>query len=150
VIYSNPVLAIALFAIWTASSIGTTVFAEYAAMKLGTELYNIFILLTCYLFLVLLLELYVVYQPASSKIGLLLGFVAVLYIILPLILSAIFERDIIHFYSPVGFIVSLFDDSRINITIKTSFWLMNSLFCVFPALLIWNRYNYILAQRQQM
>lgn len=150
VMYSNLALAIALFAIWTASSIGTTFFAEYAAMKLGANLYNIFILLTCYLFLVLLLELYVVYKPASNKIGLLLGFIAVLYVILPLILSAIFESDIIYFYSPAGFIVSLFDDSNFNITIKTSFWLMNALFCVFPASLIWKRYNYILTQRQKM
>lgn len=150
VMYSNLALAIALFVIWTASSIGTTFFAEYAAMKLGSNLYNIFILLTCYLFLVLLLELYVVYKPASNKIGLLLGFIAVLYVILPLILSAIFESDIIYFYSPAGFIASLFNDSNFNISIKTSFWLMNALFCVFPALLIWKRYNYILTQRQKM
>ena len=114
------------------------------------HLYNIFILLTCYLFLVLLLEFYVVYKPTSSKIGLLLGFIAVLYVILPLILSAIFESDIIYFYSPVGFIVSLFDDSKITSTIKTSFCLINIVFCVFPALFIWTRYKYILSQRQKM
>ena len=150
VMYSNLALAIALFAIWTASSIGTIFFAEYAAMEPGANLYNIFILLTYYLFLVLLLELYIVYKTASNKIGLLLGFIAVLYVILPLILSAIFDSDIIYFYSPAGFIVSLFDDSNIDINIKNSIWLMNALFCVFPALLIWKRYNYILAQRQKM
>ncbi len=150
VMYSNLALAIALFAIWTASSIGTTYFAEYAAMKLGSNLYNIFILLTCYLFLVLLLELYVVYKPASNKIGLLLGFVAALYVILPFILSALFDSEIIYLYSPVGFFSSLLEGSDLVFDIRISIWLMNALFCVFPALLIWKRYNYILTQRQKM
>jgi len=150
VMYSNPALSIALFVIWTASSIGTTFFAEYATMKLGSNLYNIFILLTCYLFLVLLLELYVVYKPASNNIGLLLGFIAVLYVILPLILSPIFESEIIYTYSPAGFIAALFEEPNLDINIKTCFWLMNALFCVFPALLIRKRYNYILTQRQKM
>lgn len=148
--YSNLSLAIALFAIWAVSSIGITFFADYADMKFLSNLYSIFILLTCYLFLVLLLELYVVYTPASNKIGLLLGFIAVLYLILPLILSGIFESDIIFLYSPAGFTASLFDDSNTNITIKTTFWLMNIMFCVFPAFLIWKRYNFILVQRQRM
>jgi hypothetical protein len=108
VMYSNLALAIALFAIWTTSSTGAIFFAECAAMKLGSNLYNIFVLLTCYLFLVLLLEMYVVYNPASNKIGLLLGFIAALYVILPLILSGIFESEIIYTYSPAGFISSLF------------------------------------------
>jgi hypothetical protein len=148
--YSNLSLAIALFAIWAVSSIGITFFADYADMKFLSSLYSIFILLTCYLFLVLLLELYVVYMPVSNKIGLLLGFIVILYLILPLILSGIFESDIIYLYSPAGFIASLFDDSNTNITIKTTFCLMNVLFCVFPALLVWKRYNFILAQRQKM
>lgn len=148
--YSNLPLAIALFALWAICSIGTTFFADYSDMKLLPNLYNIFILLTCYLFLVLLLELSAVYTPVSNKIGLLLGFIAVLYLVLPLILSAIFGSDIIYLYSPIGFSASLFDTSDTNITIKTAFGLMNALFCVFPALLIWKRYNYILAQRQTM
>ena len=148
--YSNLSLAIALFAIWAVSSIGTTFFADYANMKLLSNLYNIFILLTCYLFLVLLLELHVVCMPASNKIGLLLGFIALLYLILPLILSAIFENDVIGLYSPLGFIASLFDNSDTNTAIKTTFWLMNTMFCVFPAFLIRKRYNFILVQRQKM
>ena len=148
--YSNLSLAIALFSIWAVSSIGITFFADYADMMLLSNLYSIFILLTCYLFLVLLLELYVVCTLASNKIGLLLGFIAVLYLILPLILSSIFENDKIFLYSPAGFIASLFDDSDTNITIKTTFWLMNAMFCVLPALLIWKRYKFILAQRQRM
>lgn len=150
VMYSNLALAITLFAIWTVSSTGAIFFAECAAMKLGSNLYNIFVLLTCYLFLVLLLEMYVVYNPASNKIGLLLGFIAALYVILPLILSGIFESEIIYIYSPAGFIAALFKEPNLNISIKTSFWLMNALFCVFPALLIFKRYNYILTQRQKM
>jgi hypothetical protein len=150
VMYSNLASAIALFAIWAVSSAGALFFAEYTVMKIGANLYNIFVLLTCYLFLVLLLELYVVYKPASNKIGLLLSFVAGLYIILPFILSAIFDSKIIYLYSPVGFFASLSDGSDLIRGTRTSFWLMNLLFCVFPALFIWKRYNYILTQRQKM
>lgn len=148
--YSNLSLAIILFAIWAVSSIGVTIFAKHPEMPLLPNLYNIFILLTSYLFLALLLELYVVYTPASNKILLLLSFIACLYIFLPLILSGVFGSDTIHFYSPIGFIVSLFDDSDTNITLKTTFCLMNVVLCVFPAILIWKRYNFILEQRQRM
>jgi hypothetical protein len=148
--YSNPALAIVLFAIWAASSTGTIFFAGHDVMKPGANLWNILVLLSCYLFLVLLLELSVVYKAASNKIGLLLGFIAALYVILPLILSAIFESEIIYMYSPAGFIAALLGEPELDISIKTSFWLMNALFCVFPALLIWKRYNYILTQRQKM
>jgi hypothetical protein len=148
--YSNLSLTIVLFAIWAVSSTGMTFFADYANMEPLSSLYDIFILLTCCLFLALLLELYVVYMPVSNKVGLLLAFIAVLYLILPLILSAIFENDIIGLYSPLGFIASLFDNSDTNTTIKTTFWLMNIMFCAFPAFLIWKRYNFILVQRQRM
>jgi len=148
--YSNLSLAVVLFAIWALSAIATTFLADYACMNFLSNLYDIFILFTSYLLLVLLLELYVVCTPASNKIGLLLAFVAVLYTILPLILSGIFDNRTILLYSPVGFIMSLLDDSVTNTTIKTTFGLMNALFCVFPAFLIWTRYNNILAQRQKM
>jgi hypothetical protein len=149
-VYSNLSLSVGLFAIWAVSSIGTSLFAGYADMKPLSTLYDIFILLTCCLFLVLLLELYVVYKPASGKIGLLLGFIAAVYIILPSILSAIFDSDIICLYSPAGFLANLFKEPDLDNSIKTSVWLMNVMFCVLPALFIWKRYNYILTQRQKM
>lgn len=148
--HSNLALAITLFAIWAISSAATLVYAGYAFAEIGTNLYNIFTLLTCYLFLVLLLETYVVYNPVSGKIGLLLGFVTALYIILPFILSAIFDNDIIYVYSPAGFFASLFDRSDLVRGARTSYWLINLLFCVFPALLVWKRYNYVLTLRQKM
>jgi hypothetical protein len=148
--YSNLSLFIALFAIWAVFSMGITVFADNADMNPLSNIYDIFVLLTCYLFLSLLLELYIVYMPHSNKIGLLVGFIAILYLILPLILSGIFHNKVISFYSPFGFIASIFDDSSTNVTIKTTFWLMNALFCIVPALLIRNRYNFILSQREKM
>ncbi len=149
-IYSNLSLEAGLFAIWAASSIGAGFFADYADIKLVPALYNIFILLTGCLFLVLLLELYVVYKPASGKIGLLLGFIAAVYVILPPILSGIFDNGIISLYSPAGFMAKLFKEPDLDNSIKTSVWLMNVMFCVLPTLFIWKRYNYILTQRQKM
>jgi hypothetical protein len=148
--YSNLSLAAGLFAIWAVASIGANFLADYADIKPVSALYNIFILLTGCLFLVLLLELYVVYKPVSGKIGLLLGFIAAVYVILPPILSAIFDNGMISLYSPAGFMANLFKEPDLDNSIKTSVWLMNVMFCVLPALFIWKRYNYILTQRQKM
>ncbi|MFC1675628.1 hypothetical protein ACFL3G_01035 [Planctomycetota bacterium] len=153
--YSNLTLAIALFAIWGVLSLGVTFLAKEANITPLPGLYNIFILLTCFLFLMLLLELYVVYKPVSSKIGLLLGFIAGLYLILPLIMGGIFDNDVIYHYSPIGFIGSLFDEPlydnpEIKSTVRTTFWAMNTVFCILPAMLIWKRYSLILVQRQRM
>ena len=101
-------------------------------------------------FLVLLLELYVVYVPTSGKIGLLLAFIGLLYIVLPLILSGIFDNNTFYLYSPAGFAFSLIDDSDISLYIKTTFCLMNILLCIVPTLLIFKRYRLILEQRKQM
>ena len=148
--YSNLALAIALFAMWTVSSMGVVFFGNCSSIEPISGLHNIFVLLTCYLFLVLLLELHVIYKPVSAKIGLLLGFIAGLYVILPLILSGIFDSKIIYLYSPAGFVVSLFDICGIDWNIKNSFCVMNMLLCVLPALFIWKRYKFIITQRQKM
>ena len=129
---------------------GMTFFTGYSDMISLSNLYNIFALLTCYLFLALLLDIYAVSSQASNKIGLLLCFIVGMYLILPFILSGLFEVEVISFYSPVGFIASFFNDYKTDIAVKNTFCLINALLCIFPALIIWTRYNYIIKQRQEM
>ncbi len=149
--YSNLSLALGLFAVWAAVSIGVSLIAK---MQLLQCLYPLLVLLSFYAFYILLLELYVVYNQPSGKIGLLLGFVGIVYLFFPLILSAILESEIIYLYSPLGFSWSLFEKPHqrvvVETSIQTSILLVNALFCIVPVLLVWKRYAHIPTMRRKM
>jgi hypothetical protein len=98
----------------------------------------------------LLLELYILYKPSSGKIGHLLCFIAAVYAILPPILSAIFESEVIYVYSLFGFFFNIMDEPHTDIVLLTSIWVINALLCVIPILLVKKRYSYILTLRQNM
>jgi hypothetical protein len=147
-LHSNVLFDFGLFAIWTAGSI-FTIFLT--GQELLQNLYNIFILFSFYLFLVLLLELYVVYKPVSNKIGLLLSFIAIVYIILPLIISGILESEVVYMHSLLGFAYCLlFNRSDPSISIQIGIWLVNATLCIIPIILTWKRYQHILAARRKM
>lgn len=150
-LYSNLSLALGLFAMWAAASIGISLITE---MQLLQCLYPLFILLSFYTFYILLLELYVVYNTPSGRIGLLLGFIGIVYLFFPLILSAILESKIIYLYSPLGFAWGLFEkpDQKVVIEISTqiSILVTNVLLCVILSLLVAKRYANILAIRRKM
>jgi hypothetical protein len=98
---SNLSLGIVLFVLWAVTMnllcvvTGSGVI-EYAALSV--------LLLACYLVLLCLVELYTLYMPSSGKIGYLLGFLAGLYCILPLIFAGIFENGYVALFSPFGLI----------------------------------------------
>lgn len=99
--HSNMFLGIILFALWALTMnilcvVTNSGVFEYAALSI--------LLLICYLVLLCLVELYTLYVPSSGKIGYLLGFLAGLYFILPLVFSGIFENDYIALFSPFGLI----------------------------------------------
>ncbi|MEN8127138.1 MAG: hypothetical protein ABFR90_04945 [Planctomycetota bacterium] len=105
-LHSNLFLGIILFALWALVMNVLCVLTknpvfEYATFSL--------LLLTCYLVVVCLVELYTLYVSESGKIGYLLGFIAGLYFILPLIFSAIFENDYVALFSPFGLIAQFGD-----------------------------------------
>ena len=113
--------------------------------------FDIIIVLSFYLFLLLLVELRVVYSPIYSKIGLLLGFVAILHFFLPLILSLAFENPAFSCYSPFGFFAFVFDPSKNQeFGVRTSVLVVIMLLSVGPILYVARRYSYVLALRQQM
>jgi hypothetical protein len=149
--YSNLSLALGLFAIWAAASIGISFIAKIQLLRC---LYPLFTLLSFYAFYILLLELYVVYNQPSGKIGLLLGFIGIVYLFFPLILSAILESEIIYLYSPLGFSWSLFEKPHQEVVLETStqtsILVLNMLFCIIPALLVWKRYAHIATMRRKM
>jgi hypothetical protein len=146
--YSNLLPVLVLFTIWTVGSIVT---ALMTGQGLLYNLYYIVILFSFYLFLMFLLELYVVYKPVSDKIGLLLSFIAIVYLFLPLILSGILDNKEVYLYSLLGFYTRvLFYESAPGISIITRIWLINVVLCIVPIMLIWTRYKHILAARQKM
>ena len=146
-LYSNISLGLGLFAIWAVVSVATTLITGLNPLQ---PLYYILVLFSFFLFLILLLELYVVYSPLSNKIGLLLGFIALVHLFFPLILSLSLENEIIYLFSPLGFFGHIFAESTPGIAAQTCILLVNLILCVIPILLIWKRYNHILTARQKM
>ena len=146
-LYSNISLAFGLFIVWSAGSLATILISR---MELILGLYRIWVLFSFYIFLMLLLELNILYKPLSRKIGHLLCFIAGVYAIFPLILSAILESEIIYLYSPLGFFWKIIDESHTSISSLTGVWVVNALLCVIPILLIRKRYAHIITLRQKM
>jgi len=146
--YSNLLPVLVLFAIWTAGSIVT---ALMTGQGLLYNLYYIVILFSFYLFLMLLLELYVVYKPVSDKIGLLLSFITIVYLFLPLILSGILDNKEVYLYSLLGFCARILSNkSAPGLSTQTGILIINIALCVIPIMLVWKRYKHILAVRQKM
>lgn len=146
-LYSNLSVALGLFAIWAAFAVGTTVMAGIGLLP---QLYIVWILFTFYAFLVLLLELYVVCTPLSSRMGLLLVFIAFVYIVLPPILHGILDSEVLYLYSPAGFLFGMFRNLDGETSVQMGIWMMNLLLCVVPAVLIRTRYLHILNTRRAM
>ena len=146
-LYSNLSLDLGLFAIWAVVSVVTTLIA---GPDLLPNLYLVLVLFSFYLFLILLLELYVVYLPVSNKIGLLLVFIAAVYMILPMILSGILENEPLFLLSPVGFLCGMFQKPQDQIAVHHSIWVINLILCIAPILLVWKRYLHILSARRKM
>lgn len=145
--HSNISLALGLFVIWSAGSVAVILISR---MEFLQGLYRIWILFSYYIFLMLLLELNILYKPLSRKIGHLLGFIFGVYVIFPLILSATLESDIIYLHSPAGFFWIIIDEPYKGMPSLTSVWLVNVLLWMIPILLIRKRYSHILTLRRKM
>ncbi len=146
-LYSNLFLGLIIFIIWALCAAGTT---QITNLELSDGIYKIFVLFSCYLFLLLLLELFVVYKPTSGKMGMLITFIAAIYILLPMILSGILQSKILFQLSPIGLILSLFPRSYEQTSVSGFILVINSVLCILPALLIIKRYMHILKTRQDM
>ena len=145
-LYSNVSLMLGLFAIWAACSLAVVSISQ---IELIQQLYRIWVIFTFCMFAMLLLELYILYKPLSRKIGYLLGFIAFVYVIFPLIINGIFDSEVLYRYSPLGFFVWIFNEPYAVVHLE-SIWILNVLYCAIPAFLVMNRYSHILNLRQKM
>ncbi|MEN6575193.1 MAG: hypothetical protein ABFD90_02530 [Phycisphaerales bacterium] len=145
---SNLTLATGLLVLWVAFSVIAVMVNGMSLMEFA---YHAAGILSFCLVLLLLLELYVVYQPRFNQIGTLLCFLALMYSIVPLILAVATPVASLRFFSFLGFFVYLFDPSQSpGVAVKASILGVNALLCVIPALLIGHRYAGIRLLRQTM
>lgn len=146
--HSNITLGFTLFAVWLTFSVFAGLMCDLSTWQF---IFNIAVLFSFCLLLLLLLELYVVYSPVFSKIGLLLGFLAILYLFLPIILSFTLQTPTLRFHSLFGFIAHLINPLVITeAPHRTSICIVNALLCTIPVLLTSKRYFHILTLRKEM
>jgi hypothetical protein len=145
---SNLSLFVLMSMIWSFFALLVVYLYQHPVMGF---LSGLAVLLTFYLFAVLLMETYVVYMPINNKIHFLLGFAAGLELILPMILSWIFEFGALFYLSPFGYISYLINplmDKELSVDI--SVMVFNLLLCFPLFLLVMNRYSYALRARKAM
>jgi hypothetical protein len=146
---SNLFLCLSLLVIWILFSAGMCLTVD---SRLFSHATSIIVLLSFPLFLSLLFEIHTVYQPLYGKIKLLLGFIALVYTFLPLILSPILNNEGVFQYSPVGYVFYLFEKAEGGQTadIANSVLILNLILCIVPIGLIWQRYRQIVRARRQI
>jgi len=143
---SNLFLCLSLLVIWGLFSAGMGLSVDSLFIP------SIIVLLSFCLFLSLLFEMHTVYQPLYGKIKLLLGFIALLYAFLPLILAPILTNDGVLQYSPLGYVFYLFEKADVGqkVDFASSVFIMNLVLCTVPIGLIWQRYRQILRARRRI
>ncbi|MFB0525406.1 MAG: hypothetical protein ACETVZ_07675 [Phycisphaerae bacterium] len=147
-VHSNLTLALGLFGIWAIFSVPMSVISRVDPSQF---IFDMVVIFSFYLFLILLLELHAVYSRTYNKIGLLLGFVGILYLLLPIILSFSLEKPTLVAYSLFGFFAHIFHPLETKgFEIHTSVCIVNTLLCIVPVWLISKGYFHILAVRRKM
>lgn len=142
---SNIVTGLLLFAVWFVFGVAVCVSTQYPAVEF------IAFAVAAFSFLMVILafvETYTVLLPKNEKIGYLLGFAAVLYCVLPLILHALFEAEGFALLSPlqlIGFwkIVS-------ELTALANPLVLNAVIVALLSILIYKRYSGLAAARTRM
>jgi hypothetical protein len=144
---SNLFLGLGLCIIWTLVSLLTT---YLAGLPIIEQLMTIGVILSFSIFVMLMLELYIVIAPYTSKIGLLVIFVIVGLTIFPLIFAGALDIKGLSPHSPLGYIVYISESSRREIKIDVRVLSANILLCIAPAVIIFRRYSNIIRARQKM
>ncbi len=144
--FSNLSTWLLLFIIWA-------VFAVVGGYLTGQGLIVIMslimVLLSFYVFILLLIELQVVYSVVNSRINILLGFIAMICFVLPLIFSPILGVETLYKHSIIGFFGEMLGNEKV-VQVEHSIWIVNILLCLVPVYFIRKRYLHILAVRQNM
>ena len=139
VVHSNITTAAVLAVIWTGFAITAMFFA--GVNRIG-NITSLAVLLSFYVVIVALVELYAVNNPAYKKIGILVGFLGVLYFILPLIFAGVFDNEIFINYSAFGYLINLIEnENERSLAIDISICVINVLLAMLPGFFIILRYE---------
>ena len=143
--HSNIAGGLILFVFWLgfAAAVGITTQVDWMELLwLATMAFSF------YLVILSLLETYALWVPKNEKIGYLLGFLAILYFVLPLVLGGIFDHEALYLFSPLG-ILGVFEGSFSAASLLMP--ILFNLFCLLPlGLLIGKRYYDLVAIRMQI
>jgi hypothetical protein len=146
-LYSNLSLWLGLSVIWACF----VSFSSYLVkLPFADNLLVIAASLSFYIFIILLLETNVLISPYAPKIGVLLAFILGVYVILPLILSGIFDIEFLAAHSPFGYYMYIFNENGHDFALDVLVIIVNLLLCIAPAVIIWSRYTNVIRARQRM
>ena len=146
---SNLYLLLSLFVIWALFSMGMGLKSGDSP---GQFMPSILLLFSFVLFFSVLLELHMLYKHVYNKIKWLLGFIALIHILLPLMLAGALGNEGLCLYSPAGYIIHLFDQAfgGKSVRFPAGVLIQNLLFCIISVGLIWNKYVQILDVRREL
>ncbi len=144
---SNVSLGIGLLIIWAAFCVGTAIWQGFMLIPIFA---NIVVLFSFLMVLMLLAEIWKVYQPFFQKIGILCLFLAGLYLFLPLILAQVMKEDLIFRYCLIGYFGEAIIDKNTAHIIDISVLLVNVMLCALLGLLVLRQYAGIVKVRRRM
>ncbi len=145
--FSNLSVGFGLFVIWAIFAVCIVV---VGGGNLLENLHSVLILFSSYLFVILLVEIYSIYKSSNPKMGLLVGFVIILFFLLSVVFGNILEIDTLVCYSPFGYIGNLLFMDSLETGASVGIWIVNFLLCIIPARVILGRYRLILNVRESM
>jgi hypothetical protein len=145
-INSNILSGLVLFAIWLVFAIAAAITAQAVGVEL---LWLSLIALSFSLVIWALVETFSLWKPKNEKIGYLLSFLAILYLVLPFILSGLFENPMLLLFSPLG-IWNVFNPEYREISVLLMPLVFNLICLVILGLCIVERYFDLVKIRSQM
>lgn len=146
---SNLFLWVSLFVIWALFSTGMG-FRSCDSPRPFVS--SILLMFPFVLFFSVLFEIHTLYQPVYAKLKWLLGFVVLIYLLLPFILAGALSNKWLLLYSPAGYMIHLFDQATggKRMVFPAGGLVLNFLLCTISLGLICHKYVQILGVRRRM
>lgn len=149
--YSNLWLGVKLFLMWALIAVGVNATCSRDQIPVLRQAYIAGVFFTSLFVVLLLVELYMIHRQDYNKIGVLLGFIGLLYFVLPMILMGVFEQEQIGYLSPLFFIGDLIFNGHKHANLVYHWvWIVNMGLCLVPWLLVALQYKQIVWARRQM
>lgn len=143
---SNLSLAACLFLTWGIFCLGVGILA---GQNVQAFLIKAGVLFTFYMVLTFMLETYITCKPVSPKLMYLMGFLLILYVVFPFVLSGLFDQEHFSVFSPVGYLI-FSHDRYLNLKTHLAPLFFNCFLCAAMVTVILLRYYRIIAVRYGM